>query len=211
MFPHPAGKPAMDDVLTDRDRRFADLVLGGTMSNRAAYQQVSKAGAESAHRLAHKLLKKPAVIKYMAEMRAKVMAKTELTLKTWLEKIADGSFFDVRKLYGKNGELLPPEQWPDDVATVVASLEVAEEKDREGNVIGHTKRVKLVERTKFLEMAGRFLGAFEKDKKIDVTSDGKPLPSTVRVQLPDAAAVAAYVRDITDRAGGPGVSENGRG
>jgi len=70
---------------------------------------------------------------------------------------------DVRKLFDDNGGLLPPSQWPDDMAGAVASVEVDEifqgyGEDREH--IGYTKKVKLWKKEKALELLGKNLSLF---------------------------------------------------
>lgn len=70
---------------------------------------------------------------------------------------------DIRKLFNENGGLLPVNEWPDDIAGAVASVEVDE---IFGNVgpekmqIGEVKKIKLWKKEKALELLGKNLALF---------------------------------------------------
>lgn len=89
-----------------------------------------------------------------------------------LNEIRSLGMFDIRKLLGPDGEVLPPDQWPDDVAKAVVGLDVSEEKS-EGVPIGLLKKIKTVDKLKSLEMVAKNLKLLTEthDHKHEVTLD----------------------------------------
>jgi phage terminase small subunit len=67
--------------LTDKQRRFADLVLGGMAASRAYREAGYKAGTDRVGEAeASKLLRNPRVAAYLAERRAKAAERAEVTV-----------------------------------------------------------------------------------------------------------------------------------
>ena len=70
---------------------------------------------------------------------------------------------DIRKAYDKDGKLLPPSDWPDELAAAIASVETFEEYDGSGKdreYIGDTQKLKLWDKLKSLELLGKNLKMF---------------------------------------------------
>lgn len=86
-----------------------------------------------------------------------------------LQEIRAISFIDIRLIFNEDHSLKPPSEWPDDVAAALAGIEVdeiwemqpQEDSNRMRKVqIGETKKIKLLDKLKALEMLGRDLGRF---------------------------------------------------
>jgi len=82
-------------------------------------------------------------------------ANTEWAVSRILAELRSIAFADLRKIFNPNGGLLPPDQWPDDIARTIAGLEVIENFDGQGDQrkqSGWTKRVKFTDKLKSIEM-----------------------------------------------------------
>lgn len=99
-------------------------------------------------------------------IRAEAEAQASISLAGVVQQLAKLAMFDVRKLWDDNGNLKLPKDWPDDIAAAVAGVDVFEEfQGPEQEHIGNTKKVKLLDRTKALDMLMKHLGGYEKDNK----------------------------------------------
>ena len=74
--------------------------------------------------------------------------------------IMDVSSADIRQLYDENNKLLPVKAWPNSVAAAVTAVESFEEFEGSGQdrtYIGDTKRVKLVDKNRSIELVMKHL------------------------------------------------------
>lgn len=65
---------------------------------------------------------------------------------------------DPRDLFDENGTVLPVEQWPENLARAVASMEVHEHTGEDGTSIGRVKKVRLHSKNDALRMLGTWKG-----------------------------------------------------
>jgi phage terminase small subunit len=74
-----------------------------------------------------------------------------------IEELLKIGHFDIRKLFNTDGSLKPPVEWDDATAAAVAGLQVVELEGRgEGQAkIGQVKKLKMLDKTKALELLGR--------------------------------------------------------
>jgi phage terminase small subunit len=170
--PKSVGKRDEFTPLTAREQRF---VLAYTTT--CNFTDPQKAALEAGyaktrvHVQAYEILARPNVAKAINEAKARVRAIAEaeagITLGDVVRKIGEVAFFDPRKLYDDKGGILPPHLWPDAIAAAIAGVKVLEEfkDDPAGGRahVGQTKEVKLIERTKALDMLMKHLGGYEKD------------------------------------------------
>lgn len=71
--------------------------------------------------------------------------------------------FDVRSLYTDEGQLKPVSEWPEEAAVAVAGVEISDIYEGKEHV-GFTKKVKLLDRIKALDLSGKQLGMFKEQK-----------------------------------------------
>ena len=74
--------------------------------------------------------------------------------------IMDVSSADIRQLYDENNNLLPVKSWPNSVAAAVTAVESFEEFEGAGKdrtYIGDTKRVKLIDKNRSIELVMKHL------------------------------------------------------
>lgn len=117
----------------------------------------------SANEQASRMLAKANIQDRVNKLAAARAARTQTTADRVLMELGKLGLSDVRKLFDDKGGLLPPNLWPDDIAVAVSSVEVEELFDGYGEdrtQIGYTKKVKLWDKTKALELIGKHLKLF---------------------------------------------------
>jgi phage terminase small subunit len=163
----------MSRELTKKERLFvAELPkdwVGSQAVVRAGYRaKDNQRAAEIACQLLKKTQVKQAIEKAMEERLKKAGIHSERVL---LE-IARVALSDTRKLYNDDGSLKHPKDWPDDVAAAVAGAETFEEFAGRGEnrqQIGWTKKVRLFDKVRALEMLGKHLNLYpESTSKVDL-------------------------------------------
>lgn len=158
------------DNLNEKQRLFAKEYLVDLNASKAALR--AGYAAASAYNQGHELLKNEFVQSVIQEEMDKRAAKVDLSAEKVLTEILKLATSDLRKLFDDKGGLLPPEKWPDDVAASVSSIEIDELFDGFGqdrHQIGFTKKVRLWDKTKSLELLGRHLKLFT--DKLEVEGD----------------------------------------
>lgn len=137
-----------------RHERFAQEMAKG-MTAAAAYHL---AGYKSNRAQATRLRDRPEVAARIAEMMALSAARSTVTAVEVIERFASIARADIRRLFAADGTLLPPADWPDDIAGAIASVK----RSPTGIVT-----VKLWDKPRALEGLARHFGLF--NDKIDIT------------------------------------------
>lgn len=156
--------------MTDAQKRFCDeylIDLNATRAYKVAYSRCKK--DETANVNGSKLLRNTKVQEYIAERMKEREQRTEITQDMVIKELAKIAFLDIRKLYTENGQLKNIADIDSETAGAISSLETLEEYEGYGDdreKIGDTQKVKLLDKTKALELLGRHLGIF--NDKIDV-------------------------------------------
>ena len=156
--------------MTDAQKRFCDeylIDLNATRAYKVAYPNCKK--DETAKSAGSRLLTKVNVQNYISEKMKEREKRTEVTQDMVIKELAKIAFLDIRKLYTENGQLKNVADIDDDTAGAISSLETLEEYDGYGDErakIGDIQKVKLLDKTKALELLGRHLGIF--NDKLDV-------------------------------------------
>lgn len=154
-------------AMAERERLFIEAYIanGGDGANAA---RAAGYADSCAKRRAVDLLRRPNVIKALAERRAKLARKFELTSEAVIAELSKIVHADPRRLFGADGKMLPMQDWPDDMAAVVASVETDELFEGQGNArkfIGYTKKVRFWDKNSAIEKAMKHLGLYEKDNR----------------------------------------------
>lgn len=161
--------------MTNAQKRFCDeylIDLNATRAYKVAYSRCKK--DETANVNGSKLLRNTKVQEYIAERMKAREERTEITQDMVIKELAKIAFLDIRKLYTENGQLKNIADIDNETAGAISSLETLEEYDGYGNdreKIGDTQKVKLLDKTKALELLGRHLGLF--NDKLDVNLQEK--------------------------------------
>lgn len=161
--------------MTPKQELFVEEYLVDLNAKQAAIRAgYSKKSAEV---IGHGLLKKSLVAAAVSARRAKLVEKTRVTQERILAEYAKIGFSDVRKLLGPGGELLDPQEWDDDIAGAVSSLEVVSRgnEDEDGNrVPEHVHKIKTWDKTNALEKMAKHLGMFVERHEL-TGKDGGPI------------------------------------
>jgi phage terminase small subunit len=87
-----------------------------------------------------------------------------------LTRMAHIGFSDIRKIFGPDGVLLPPEQWPEDVVPAIAGVETFEEYQGTGKnrvYVGRTRKIRLWDPNPSLTNLAKYLGLFPNERKAE--------------------------------------------
>lgn len=160
--------------MTDAQKRFCDeylIDLNATRAYKVAYKSCKK--DETANVNGSKLLRNTKVKEYIAQKQAEIQKRTEITQDKVLKELAKIAFGDIRKLYTENGALRNIIDLEDDIAGAISGVETYEEYEGRGEDrehVGDTKKVKMLDKTKALELIGKHLGMF-KDTNININTN----------------------------------------
>ncbi len=175
--------------LTGKEQAFVDhylVDLNATEAVIAAGYKVKGRAAAASH--GYRLLRKPAIEAAIQAGRKAKTAKVELSAQRVLDGLMRVAFVDTRKLFGPNGELLPPTELDDDTAAAIAGIEVKTEiiSEEKGGGSERTSKIKMSDRMRALELLGKHLGMFDK-------KDDKP-PADPLAEISGADLVAMLAR-----------------
>lgn len=160
--------------MTDAQKRFCDeylIDLNATRAYKVAYKRCKK--DETANVNGSKLLRNTKVKEYIAQKQAEIQKRTEITQDKVIKELAKIAFGDIRKLYTENGALRNIIDLEDDIAGAISGVETFEEYEGRGadrEYIGDTKKVKMIDKTKALELIGKHLGMF-KETNININTN----------------------------------------
>ncbi len=195
-----AGEESHNGKAKANQRRFVEEYLANGRNGAAAYRKVFPRVKESAARqCAYEYLTKPYVREYLAQREAELQEALNMSQLSALETLKKLVFFDIRKLFNKDGSLKAPHELDDETAAALASMEVEElPKGR-----GYTKKIKVADRGQNLERMMRWLGMF-KDK--DAMSGELPPRIKVVFVKPKSGGVSKHAGDKAEA----GTVTNGR-
>ncbi len=156
--------------MTEQRKRFADKYFETMHATQSAvfagYSEVS------ARSQASQLLADPEVQEYLQKLRAEYAEKSGITKEKWLDEIRKVAFSNISELYSSADALLAIKQVDDNTIGAVSSIKTRELIGNDGVSVGSIVEVKMYDKLRALELAGKHLGFFEKDnnqKKTDIT------------------------------------------
>ena len=163
-------------ALTAKQERFvAEYLIDLNATQAAIRAGYSKKTARS---VGYENLTKPDIQAAVSEAQAKRSERTEITQDRVLAELAKIGFSDLRRVLTSQGSLIEPQEWDDDTAGAIGSLEVVlrpgAEQDESGNrVIEHVHKIKAWDKLSALEKIGKHLGMFKDDAglKVNITQE----------------------------------------
>ena len=169
--------------MTDAQKRFCDeylIDLNATRAYKVAYPNCKK--DETASAAGSRMLGNVKVQEYIQEQQREREKRTKVTQDMIVNELAKIAFLDISILYNENGGLKNIQDIDENTRRAISSLETFEEfegygEDREK--VGDTKKVKLIDKTKALELLGKHLGMFK--DKIDISQD-KPFEVNISIK-----------------------------
>lgn len=155
--------------LNPMQRRFCDEYLmdfdAGAAYLRAGYKAGSRKLAQDA---ASRLLAHEAVTAYLAGRQSTLQAMAEVDQAAIMRQLAWIGMGDVRGLFNEDGSVKDITTLSIQEAAMIQAIEVQEIEavvDGERQVVGHTKRFRLVDRIKPLHLMGLQIGMFAQQHK----------------------------------------------
>ncbi len=161
--------------MTEAQKRFCNeylVDLNATRAYKVAYKRCKK--DETARVNGSRLLTIANIQNYINKKIEEREKRTEVTQDMVIQELAKIAFLDISKLYDQNGNLKNIQDIDKDTVKAISSLETLEEYDGYGEnreKVGDTQKVKLLDKTKALELLGRHLGIF--NDKINANIEGK--------------------------------------
>jgi phage terminase small subunit len=153
---------------------------------------------QRASEIAYQLLQKTPVKEAINRAVEERLRKVGVHVEKVLTRMAQLAFVDIRKLYRPDGTLLPPNEWPEDVASAVAGVEVFEEYQGKGEnrvLTGHTKKVRMWDPNPSLTNLGKNLRIFPTEKR----DDGEEGVGRVLTTLELSAKIVYLVKLAAER------------
>lgn len=169
--------------MTDKQKIFCDEYLKDFNATRAYKEAYPGCKKDLTARVnGCKLLTKTNIATYIEQQKELLKNKMEITQERVLQEMARIAFGDIRKLYNESGGLKNIQDIDDDTAAIITSIESTEEFDGFGQdreQIGYTKKVKTADKTKALDMLGKYFGIFK--EKVEVSQD-KPFEVNINIK-----------------------------
>lgn len=151
-------KPKKNKLSPMQDKFVHNLVKGMTQEKayiKAGYKPKRAAAAAS------RLLTNVKIIKELAIRKSRAAKLADVNAGNIIKGIARIAFFDLRKIYNRDGTLKPIHELDDDTAAALVGVDHID-----GTIIGQvTKKIKMSDKLKALEYLAKFEGLFEKDNK----------------------------------------------
>ena len=151
--------------MTEAQKRFCDeylIDLNATRAYKVAYPNCKK--DDSARASSCQLLTNPNIQEYISEKIKEREERTKVTQDMVINELAKIAFSDIRELYNDSGGLKNIKSLDSNIAGAISSLETFEEYEGRGEdreKTGDTQKVKLLDKTKALELLGKHLGIFK--------------------------------------------------
>jgi len=156
-------------ALKDRQKMFiAEYLL-----DRNATKAAIRAGysPKTAYSQGQRLLKNVEIQKALSKAMQRQEERTQITADRVLLELARIAFFDPRKLFDQYGNPKNINEIDDDTAAVIAGLDVDTKTDGESDLLTITKKLRLADKQKALDMLGRHFGLFDQ-RRYDGGEDG---------------------------------------
>jgi hypothetical protein len=123
-------------ALTVRNEKFAQEYILNNGNASAAYRTAYPASLKwkdnTVHSRASELLKKGEVLGRIKELRAEVKEKFDISTERLLLEQSRLAYQDYRKIFDKNGHLLPHDKMPDEIASAISSVKISRVNRQDG-------------------------------------------------------------------------------
>ena len=159
-------------ALEPRQQRFCEeyiVDLNATQAGiRAGYS------AKTAYSQAHDLLKKPEIEAEVQRLMNERSKRTEITADKVLKETYLLAMSDIGEAFNEDGSLKPIRDIPAHIRRAISSVEVDELFEGRGEQrehVGYTRKLRLWDKVKTLELLGKHLRLFDDAVKIDGLDD----------------------------------------
>lgn len=156
------------EMVSDKEWQFCHNLLLTTNASKAAI--MAGFSEKTAKQQASRMLTTRKEIQRIVEiLRGEREDRLQVRQDNVLREVGRIALCDPRKAFDENNCLLPPTEWPDEIASSISSIKVMEIFDGQGVKIGETKEIKFWSKTDALTLAARHLGMLKDNLTIDIT------------------------------------------
>ncbi len=162
-------------ALTGQQERFCQEYLIDRNGTRAAI--TAKYGVKSAASKASQLLTTIKIKRRVNQLISDQLARIEATADKIKRELTNLAFVNIADAYDQNGALKPFEDMPIELQRAILAVETEELFDGQGKnreQIGYTKRLKLIDKMKALELLGKHQKMFTDVTETHVHIDNLP-------------------------------------
>lgn len=176
-------------ALTRKVEAFCLAVFAGQNPSKAyrkAYKP-QRAKAKTVHEMASRLMAKHKVRARLAELMQPVIQRARMSREDWLEALARICLADVRKMFDSHGNPKEITELGANEAAAIASFEFCEDfagKGEERKACGYTRRFRMADKLKALELYGKAM-AYYADRREITGAAGAPLTIVVEFVDPE--------------------------
>lgn len=154
-------------ALTEKQKRFVAEYLvdlnATAAAKRAGYSE------KTAYSTGQRLLKDAEIQNAVQEAKLDLGKRTGVRQEDVIEEIRRLAFFDIRKMFDKDGKPLDISELDGDTAAALVGLDVQDIKDAEsGDFLGYVKKYKMADKLKALELLGKHIGLFDKRLTVEL-------------------------------------------
>ena len=175
--------------LTPKQEKFCHAIVAGN-SQSAAYRTAYDADNMAPQTVNHKasrLMAKGHIGARVAELRAPVVKAVQYDQARWLQEVQRCAFFDVRNLFDSEGNPIGIHTLNEETAPAVAGFEIAE---------GSTKKIRLTDKLKALELFGKATGYYV-DHSVPAPSQLESASTELLLTMCAAIRERMKVKEIT--------------
>jgi len=183
--------------LTPKQQRFVAEYLIDLNATQAAIR--AGYSAKTADVQGPRLLGNVGVAAAIEAGQAKAKEQHAITAERVIQELSRIALVDLGRIYNDDGNLLPIKDMPEDARRAIAGVEVDqlfEGRGEDREMVGVTKKVKLFDKPRALEMLGRHFGLF-KDRVEHTGKDGGAIEISDPSGLTAARRVAFLLAKAT--------------
>lgn len=166
-------------ICTQREKEFVDKYIQLNYNARQAALAIGIKETTTAH-WSFKTLQKPCVKAYLAQAKAQLFSTVDASTERIMQELVKIAFSDVRMLYDDAGRMLRPHELEGVIAGAIGQIESTEligREDGQTTVVGFSKKVRMHDKLRALEMLARLAG-------LDV-GDVRTQQISVNIKQPD--------------------------
>ena len=173
--------PRQQRSLGERQQRFVDEYICDLNATQAAIR--AGYSSRTAKAQGSRLLTNADIQRAVTARMAARSNRTEVAADRVLLEIARLGFSDLRRIFHQDGRLKRPDEWDDDTAAAISSVEIVT-RDLGDGVVEYVRKVKLWDKGKALEQLSKHLGLYRDQGPSERPSD-RPLSDLSYEELTD--------------------------
>jgi phage terminase small subunit len=155
-------------------KRFADEYMANGQNGTQAYMAIFKRikNGKIASAAACRIMKRHDIRAYIELCKQfttdELLTYMSVSKTRVLEEEAKLAFFDVRKMFDINGDILPPKYWPEDISRAASGIDIDQKWDEKNQCWQYRYKIKFNDKGRALQRLETVLGM---NKAPDLTDD----------------------------------------